>query len=125
MNKNSLKITRLESDNSIQCPPRPGSLEGRSAMISKNVAQNIADMLRKAALSQSELAKAIGVSQSKVSRWTSGQMPDDVDIEKITNYFGITYADLVSEPNILIDAKELDTLLKELARYRGYKIVRL
>ena len=94
-------------------------------MISKNVAQNIADLLRKAALSQSELAKAIGVSQSKVSRWTSGQMPDDVDIEKITNYFGITYADLVSEPNILIDAKELDTLLKELARYRGYKIVRL
>ena len=48
-----------------------------------------------------------------------------MDIEKITNYFGITYADLVSEPNILIDAKELDTLLKELARYRGYKIVRL
>lgn len=42
-------------------------------------------------LSQTELAKALGVSQRSISSWETGfRQPDFDTLEKIAKYFGVT-----------------------------------
>lgn len=49
-----------------------------------------------AGLSQTELSRAVGISQQNISRWEKGiHVPTIADCIRLANYYGITLDDLV------------------------------
>lgn len=56
-----------------------------------NLSDRIQNMRKSKALSQEELAEALGVSRQAVSKWESGQSSPDLDkIVQLSEYFGVT-----------------------------------
>lgn len=75
--------------------------------------------LRKAkGLTQEELAEALYVSRTAVSKWESGRGYPSIDsLKEISNYFSVTIDDLLSgEKLILLAEKENKTNIKNMCR---------
>lgn len=57
--------------------------------------RDIKELRKKAALTQAELAEAVGVTQSTVSQWESGKaVPDTLKLPKLAEVLGCGIADL-------------------------------
>lgn len=68
-----------------------------------NVLKNLLDIRK---LTQSDLARDLGVSRQSVGRWVSGRPIDDKNLKKLANYFGVTEAEIrygISQPVSVYD----------------------
>lgn len=122
MNQKSFRFGDLPRV-SLGCEAGPGSQKGRLVSLASNVGRNLETLLHEQDLTQREFAKKIGVSQSKVSRWLSGRLPDDEDFDKIATFFNRSYEQLVAAPGkVEIPNRDIDRILAELAKKRGFKL---
>lgn len=67
---------------------------------------NFVDQCNKKGESPSAAAEAMGFKRSVVTRWKSGTEPRQATLQKISNYFGCSVADLTGEkekPTIVSD----------------------
>lgn len=58
----------------------------------------------KSGLSQTQLAKQLGVSQQSYARWESGKYTPTLDtIQKVSNYFNISIEELISDKPLSLE----------------------
>ena len=75
--------------------------------------EKLQQLRKQKGLTQEELANALYVSRTAVSKWESGRGYPSIDsLKSISDYFGITLDDLLSADKVLTLAKE-DTKQKE------------
>lgn len=58
---------------------------------------NLCDLMERNGVSSYKLAKEIGVHTSTVSNWRDGALPKVEHLQLVSNYFGVTVDDLLSE----------------------------
>lgn len=70
------------------------------------IGDNILALLSSWNMKQVDLAKAIGVSESAVGKWTLGKnLPNMGTIEKIADYFGVNKSDLLNGKSLNEDTE--------------------
>ena len=75
--------------------------------------QKLQELRKQKSLTQEELAAALFVSRTAISKWESGRGYPNIDsLKEIANYFEITIDELLSSEELLTVAKE-DTKKKE------------
>ena len=83
--------------------------------MTKVFGENLKREIEKRGITQRQLAKDIGVSPVTVTDWTKGRkMPRIGTIDKICQYFGIDYEELMKQPlTYLKDKEELENANNE------------
>lgn len=95
--------------------------------ILRHIAANVRRLLAEKDLSQTDLAGAVGVTEPVVSRWLNAKSQIELKhIDKIADYLGVSYEDLVRPPDLSlktgISNRDLDAILRELAAMRGFEL---
>lgn len=75
---------------------------------------NFLEQCAKINLSPTAVAVAIGLSNAAATGWKKGKQPSDVTLQKLSNYFGCTVADLTAEKEKKLAFKAEDEPNKEL-----------
>lgn len=77
-------------------------------------------------ITQSELAKALGVTTSAVSAWEKGiNEPRMGAVHKIAQYFNVTKSYLVNDEDSPIYDQKAITIAEELIKYENQELARL
>ncbi len=85
------------------------------------IGQRIRDLRKQKRMSQTELAKSAGVSQTTVTAWETGKAePSSSAITSLADYFDVTTDYLLGRPDKK-EKKSLKTTLKKL-RYKKKKL---
>lgn len=96
----------------------------------ENFAANLDRLLSANRMTQRAFAEAVGVTEQTVSKWMNLRVfPEDKQIDRIAKVLGVTYEELVRDPGTklakgLVPAKDIDTVLREFARIRGYDVIK-
>lgn len=69
-----------------------------------NIAQRLKELMDKNNLSNSKLAKEIGVHTSSVSRWLDGKPITGDNLSKVCAYFSVSVDYLIGATNVINDA---------------------
>lgn len=73
-----------------------------------SLGSRIAELRRKANLSQEQLANAIGVSRSTISMWETGKRtPDAESLKRMADIFGVSVDSIVRDPKVPIPEENL------------------
>jgi transcriptional regulator with XRE-family HTH domain len=97
------------------------------ATVREVFAVNLQKLIKESGLTQIEFAARLGVGPTIVSRWKTGRfLPEPRYIDKIAEEFNVSVSSLFAEPGetVPISGQSLDILIKSLAEYRGYKLVK-
>ena len=104
--------------------------DGRAwmATLRENFAANLDRLLSVNRMTQRAFADAVDVTEQTVSKWMNLRVfPEDKQIDRIAKALGVTYEDLVRDPDTkpakALGPKDLDTVLRDFARLRGYDVV--
>lgn len=65
------------------------------------------------AISSYRLAKEIGVHQTSIKNWRNGTRPLIEHLKKVSDFFGVSVEDLISDEHIQKSETGNNTLLKE------------
>lgn len=100
----------------------------------ENFAANLKRLLRERNMTQRSFAGLIGSNEAVVSRWLKlKNYPDPDLLERVAAALGVEYTELVKNPGqavkdvkvkVELSPPDLDALIKELARSRGFEIVK-
>ena len=98
------------------------------ATLRENFAANLDRLLSVNRMTQRAFADAVDVTEQTVSKWMNLRVfPEDKQIDRIAKALGVTYEDLVRDPDTkpakALGPKDLDTVLRDFARLRGYDVV--
>lgn len=91
------------------------------------IGNKIRDLRKEKRISQNELGKSIGVSQTTVTAWETGRAePASTYIKKLADFFNVSADYLLGRPEKNNDAektdKELDEMLDEARSFDGHPI---
>lgn len=79
--------------------------------LKENISKNIASLRRQKGITQAELAEALNYSDKSVSKWERGEgVPDILVIHRISEFFGVTVNDIISEEIVLEEEKKKPSL---------------
>ncbi len=113
-----------------QVTSAPAFRDGTSwmATLRENLAANLRRLIRERGYTQRSFAKAIGVDEAVLSKWLNlVHFPDDRFIDKMIVVLGVPYGELVKDPHAdmtPVPSRDIDAVIKDLARLRGYDIVK-
>ena len=71
-----------------------------------NIAQRLKELMNKNKLSNSKLAKEIGVHTTSVSRWLDGKPITGDNLSKVCAYFSVSVDYLIGATDVMNDAGE-------------------
>jgi transcriptional regulator with XRE-family HTH domain len=97
------------------------------ATVGENFRRNLRKFLDAKGLSNAELGRTVNVSGATVGQWLDGDnLPRLGRIEAIAEALGVDPLALLSDSGeaITIPDRELDAILRELAKVRGYELVK-
>lgn len=88
------------------------------------ISYNIRRLLNREGMTQTELAKRLGISRSTVSMWCSGSAdPRMPKVDKMCEIFHCTRADIFERPNV--SNSEIDAIFEQLSESNRAKLLEL
>lgn len=79
--------------------------------------ENFSFLCKKAGISESAAAEAIGIDKSAVTRWRNGATPKNTTIRLVAEYFGVSTEDMIeagTEDSISIDRTDYGDVMEQL-----------
>lgn len=98
------------------------------ASVKEDFPRVLAELMQRNGTKKAVLARALKVSNSTVRDWLDGRiLPEMSRLDDLASYFQVdrrTFLAPSTERPVAIPQKDLDSILAELARARGYKLVK-
>ena len=99
------------------------------ATLRENFAANLKRLLQERKMTQRSLAEKLGMTEAMVSKWTNkAGFPEERQIERVAKILGVPFAALFSDAGVdvttTLPSRDLDEILKFLAKNRGYKLIK-